>query len=153
MTEYLKKNNRKQVIEVLNHMLADTFMVYFKTHAYHWNVEGPRFHSLHEMFEEQYRNMWEAIDEIAERIRALGAYAPMSPAELMKHSDMSGDGQSKADLEMAKELAGDHEEISKHLADAIQTCMECGDEATADMMIARQQFHDKTAWMLRAQSK
>ena len=153
MTDYLQKNHQKQVVEVLEHVLADTFTVYFKTHAYHWNVEGPQFHSLHEMFEEQYREMWEAIDVIAERIRALGAYAPINPAELMKPSDMKDAKKVIGGMDMAKDLAKDHKEISKHLADAIEKCSEVGDEGTTDMLIARQQFHDKAAWMLTATSK
>ena len=153
MTEYLKKNHQKQVVEILEHILGDTFTVYFKTHAYHWNVEGPQFHSLHEMFEEQYREMWEALDVLAERIRGLGAYAPINPAALAKPSDIKDAKKIIEGIEMAKELAKDHQELSKHLADSIQTCMECGDEATADMLIARQQFHDKAAWMLSATAK
>lgn len=153
MTDYLEKNNQKKIVDILKHILGDTFVVYFKTHSYHWNVEGPHFQSLHEMFEEQYREMWEAMDEIAERIRALGAYAPMTPAELAKASDMQDASNIPNDIAMAKDLAKDHMTISKHLAEAIESCSEMGDEGTADMLIARQKFHEKTAWMLNATAK
>ena len=153
MTEYLKKNHQKEVVNILEHVLGDTFTIYFKTHAYHWNVEGPLFHSLHNMFEEQYREMWEALDVIAERIRALGEYAPLNPTELMKSSDMNDAKTVLSDVEMAKDLAKDHLEISKHLAESIEKIQEIGDEATVDLLIARQQFHDKISWMLNATAK
>ena len=153
MTAYLEKNHQKQVVEVLEHILADTFTVYFKTHSYHWNVEGPHFHSLHELFEEQYREMWEALDEIAERIRSLGAYAPLTVQELVKHGDLQDAKKLPSGIDMAKDLAKDHEQISKHLAQAIEKCSEVGDEGTTDMLIGRQKFHDKAAWMLNATAK
>lgn len=153
MTDYLEKNNQKQIIEILQHILGDTFVLYFKTHSYHWNVEGPHFHSLHELFGTQYTDMWEALDDIAERIRTLGAYAPMTPAEIAKASDMKDANKMLDGIAMAKDLADDHMTISKHLADAIEKCSDMGDEGTTDMLIARQQFHEKAAWMLNATAK
>jgi starvation-inducible DNA-binding protein len=150
MTRYLEKNNQKQVVELLEHILGDTFMLYMKTHAYHWNVEGPQFHSLHEMFEEQYTDMWKALDDLAERLRALGAYAPLNAAEMQKLSDISPASKTPNAMQMVKDLAQDNEVVSEHIQAAIQKMMEMGDEATADMLIARQQAHDKNAWMLNA---
>jgi len=150
MTEYLKKNHTKEMVETLNHILGDTFTLYFKTHAYHWNVEGPHFDSLHKLFEDHYTEMWRAMDDIAERIRALGEYAPMNVTDLMKASDMTSAKKVIKGMDMVKDLAKDHTEISKHLADAIEKASEVGDEVTADMLIGRQTFHDKTAWMLNA---
>ena len=150
MTEYLKKNHVKQVVESLEHVLGDTFTLYFKTHAYHWNVEGPYFDTLHKLFEEQYTDMWGALDELAERIRALGAYAPMNVADLTKPSDLKDAKKQLKAMDMVKDLAKDHETLSKHLAEAIEKASEVGDEVTADILIARQTFHDKTAWMLNA---
>ena len=83
----LDNNVRQAVADALNGVLADTYMLYLKTHSYHWNVTGPSFRNLHLMFEEQYREMWAALDEMAERIRSLGVYAPTSSkhmAELSK---------------------------------------------------------------------
>ncbi len=150
MPTYMKKNHTKQVIEELQHILGDTFTLYFKTHAYHWNVEGPHFDALHKMFEEQYTEMWEAMDDIAERIRALGEYAPSTVTEIMKPSDLKLSSKKMKAMDMVKDLAKDHETLSKHLANAIEKAMEVGDEATADMLIERQSVHDKTAWMLNA---
>jgi starvation-inducible DNA-binding protein len=150
MTQYLENNHTTQMVENLNHILGDTFMLYFKTHAYHWNVEGPHFDSLHRLFGEHYTDMWTAMDDLAERIRALGAYAPMNIAEIMKPSDMGEAKNMMKAMDMVTDLAKDHETISKHIADAIEKAADVGDEVTADMLIGRQTFHDKTAWMLRA---
>ncbi len=151
MTQYLKKNHTKQMVEALQHILGDTFTLYFKTHAYHWNVEGVHFDMLHKLFGDQYTEMWEAMDDIAERIRALGEYAPCNVAEIMKPSDLTlPTKQNVKAMDMVKDLAKDHEEISKHIAVAIEKASEVGDEVTADMLIGRQTIHDKTAWMLNA---
>jgi starvation-inducible DNA-binding protein len=151
MAQYLKKNHTKQMVEELQHILGDTFTLYFKTHAYHWNVEGPHFDALHRLFGEQYTEMWEAMDELAERIRALGEYAPCNVAEIMKPSDLTQPKKHQMNaMDMVKDLAKDHETLSKHLAASIEKAMEVGDETTADMLIARQTVHDKTAWMLNA---
>jgi starvation-inducible DNA-binding protein len=90
---------------------------------------------------------------LAERIRALGAYAPNTIGDIMKPADIKGADKMPQGLAMAADLANRHLELSKHIAEAIEISMEVGDEATADMLIARQQFHDKTAWMLNAISK
>lgn len=153
MTKYLESNATQEMIEVLHHILADTFTLYFKTHAYHWNVEGVHFDTLHKLFGDQYTEMWEAMDDIAERIRALGAYAPMNVAELMKSSDLESASGHVSAIDMVKDLAKDHEDISKHIAVAIEKAAEVGDEVTADMLIGRQTVHDKTAWMLNATAK
>lgn len=150
MTDYLKKNHTKQMVEELNHILGDTFTLYFKTHAYHWNVEGVHFDMLHKLFGDQYTEMWTAMDDLAERIRALGDYAPMNVTDIMKPSDLTSAKKPIKAMDMVKDLAKDHAEISKHLATAIEKASEVGDEVTADMLIGRQTFHDKTAWMLNA---
>ena len=150
MTQYLKKNHTKQMVEELQHILGDTFTLYFKTHAHHWNVEGPHFDTLHKLFGDQYTEMWTAMDEIAERIRALGDYAPMNVTDIMKPSDLKSAKKKLKAMDMVKDLAKDHETISKHLATAIEKASEVGDEVTADMLIGRQTIHDKTAWMLNA---
>lgn len=153
MTRYLDKNATQEMVDVLHHILADTFTLYFKTHAYHWNVEGVHFDTLHKLFGDQYTEMWEAMDDIAERIRAIGAYAPMNVADMMKASDLtSAEGQVSA-IDMVKDLAKDHEMISKHIAQGIEKASEVGDEVTADMLIGRQTIHDKTAWMLNSTAK
>ena len=150
-TTYLKKNHQSQMVEVLQTVLADTFALYFKTHGYHWNVEGPHFDSLHKLFGDQYTEMWEATDELAERIRALGSYAPMTLTDLMKPSTIKPAKGTKIDaMTMVKDLAADHAALSKIIADGIEKASDVGDEVTADILIARQTVHDKTAWMLSA---
>lgn len=154
MTRYLNKNHQSEMVDVLNAVLADTFMLYFKTHAYHWNVEGPYFKQFHEMFGEQYTEMWNATDEIAERIRALGAYAPCNFDSLIKHASLTPAKSEKLDaMKMVTDLAADHEKLSELIAKGIEKASEVGDEVTADILIGRQTFHDKTCWMLKASAK
>lgn len=151
MTQYLGKNHQKEMIEILGGILGDTFTLYFKTHAYHWNVEGVHFDSLHKMFGEQYTEMWTALDEIAERIRAVGGYAPMNPTDTVKSAKIKPAKSGRMDaITMVKDLAADHAALSKSLAAAIEKAGEVGDEVTADLLIGRQTVHDKTAWMLNA---
>lgn len=154
MASYLKKNHQKQMIESLQGILADTYALYFKTHAYHWNVEGPHFDPLHKLFGDQYTEMWEATDEIAERIRAIGEYAPMNITEMFKPSSLKAAKSGGLNAtKMIKDLAKDHEALSKRLAEGIEKASDVGDEVTADLFIQRQTIHDKTAWMLNATAK
>lgn len=150
--EYLQSNSKSQVVGALEKVIANTYTLYFKTHAYHWNVEGPQFKALHEMFEEQYTDMWTALDELAERLRALGAYAPMTSEALAKGSTIkSADIQSDG-IKMADELAKDNTTMAKVLMEAISITEEAGDEVTTDMFIGRAALHEKYAWMLRSMS-
>lgn len=154
MTRYLKKNHQSEMVDLLNAVLADTFVLYFKTHAYHWNIEGVHFKQFHEMFEEQYTEMWQATDILAERIRALGAYAPCNYDSLKKHATLTSAKSEKLDaMKMVDDLVADHEKISEIIADAIEKASEVGDEVTADILIGRQTEHDKTAWMLKSTTK
>ncbi|PCI00725.1 MAG: DNA starvation/stationary phase protection protein [Alphaproteobacteria bacterium] len=154
MTAYLKKNHQKQMVEILQGILSDTFTLYFKTHAYHWNVEGPHFDTLHKLFGDQYTEMWTAMDDIAERIRAIGDYAPMNLDEITKPTSLKlPKSGALAAMKMVKDLAKDHETISKRLADGIEKASNMGDEVTADLFIQRQTIHDKTAWMLNATAR
>lgn len=142
-----------QVAQELQKILSDTFVLYFKTHAYHWNVEGPQFKSLHELFEEQYTEMWEAIDDIAERLRALGEYAPISIKSMMENAAMQETGQTPDAMTMVANLAEGNIELSTKLNKAIKAIEDSGDEVTIDLFIGRATIHDKNAWMLRATGK
>ncbi len=149
--EQMKESKKTKVVtEALNRLLADTFVLYFKTHAYHWNVEGPNFASLHGMFMEQYTDLWQSLDDIAERLRAVDAYAPVSVKELMKQAQLAETGQHRDHKQMVKDLAEDNAAISQSLSDLIRQVQDAGDEGTADLFINRQKYFDKTAWMLRA---
>ncbi|PIW29013.1 MAG: DNA starvation/stationary phase protection protein [Rhodobacterales bacterium CG15_BIG_FIL_POST_REV_8_21_14_020_59_13] len=136
----------KAVIEVL----ADTYALYFKTHAYHWNVTGPRFHDLHMLFETQYNEMWTATDDIAERVRALGVKAPSSYAEMDKFAKVKSEA-TKADAnDMLADLLAGHEQVATTIRSALEQASELGDEATADILTPRLTAHEKMGWMLRS---
>ena len=130
----------------LSRLLADTYAVYLKTHGYHWNVRGPTFGSLHALFMTQYTEMWNAIDLIAERIRALGSYAPQGYAAFGKLSTIK-DGNPENDAQaMLKELAADH----ATLVATAKAARDAADEVTASLIDDRIEAHEKHAWMLRA---
>ena len=135
----------------LETLLADSYTLYLKTQNFHWNVTGPHFPALHPLFETQYRALAEAVDEIAERIRALGAYAPGSYRQfaVLSSIEEAGDNQPRA-MEMVRQLASDHEAAAKTCGKLIEAAQAVGDEVSADLGIERRNFHEKTAWMLRA---
>ena len=142
--------NSKPVIAALEQALADTYALALKTQNYHWNVEGPTFYGLHNLFEEQYNDAHGAVDELAERIRALGAPAPGSFQVFMDATKIA-DAKQNADAKtMVSDLAASHETMGATLRDGISVADDAGDPATADMLTARLTTHDKHAWMLRS---
>lgn len=147
----VSEEGRKTVADALSGVLADTYTLYLKTQNFHWNVTGPHFKHYHEMFGEQYEELAEANDEIAERIRALGFRAPGSfkAFQSLKSIDEAGDNLPDAN-EMIRQLMTDHETLSTRARKVLEAAQEVGDEVTGDMMIERMTEHDKTAWMLRA---
>ena len=149
----LKKADRTDIVAELKKVLADSFAVYLKTHGYHWNVRGPQFFGLHNMLEQQYRDMWAALDEIAERMRALGELAPQGCAAFANHTGVKDGDPEKDALGMVEELVGDHGTLIATLRGALEVAVEAGDEATVDLLTQRLAFHEKTAWMLRATSQ
>ncbi|NCC21247.1 MAG: DNA starvation/stationary phase protection protein [Alphaproteobacteria bacterium] len=147
---YMDGKKNKDVTEGLARVLADTFVLYFKTHAFHWNVTGVQFKALHELFEEQYTELWNAVDELAERIRALDAWAATSMKEIQDKATLREVGQLPDADEMVKALAADNRAIVDSLYSALRAAQDAGDEATTDMLIARVQVHEKAAWMLES---
>ncbi len=139
-----------KVATALTHVLADSYTLYLKTQNYHWNVEGERFNSLHAMFEEQYTELREAIDEIAERIRAIGAKAPGSYKEYQALSDMEDGNSSFSANDMVADLHDSHLMLAKSIQKAIDAADDADDDVSEDMMIARMTVHEKTMWMLRS---
>lgn len=131
-------------------LLADTYTLYVKTHGYHWNVTGPMFRSLHLMFEEQYVDLAEAADVIAERIRALGEIAPGSFSEFSELSSVPDAGGAPAAMDMVRQLVSGHEGVTKTARTVVEIAESAGDVATADLATERIEIHEKTAWMLRA---
>ena len=150
---YLEGKANKEITEGLTQVLADTFILYFKTHSFHWNVVGPRFRELHELFEEQYTEMWEATDEIAERIRVLKEYAPNSFKDLQNQANLNEVGQTPDAKEMTRQLANDNRTIVDHIYPVLRKAEEAGDEVTVDMLIQRAQIHEENAWMLESINK
>lgn len=141
---------RASVATALRNVMADTYALYVKTHGYHWNVTGPRFSSLHALFMEQYTELWGALDVLAERIRALGEYAPGSTEEMLAPATIKPDnGIPEADA-MVINLAKGHEALSRVAKAALKVAEENGDEVTVDLMVQRATIAEKTAWMLRS---
>ena len=144
-------DKRDQVVGELKRVLADTYTLYLKTHNYHWNVTGPQFNTLHAMFELHYNEMWAAVDEIAERIRALGAFAPGGYGQF---ADLTGVADAEADVPdantMVANLVKGHETLIKSARAALEVAGGAGDAATEDLLTVRIQTHEKTAWMLRS---
>ena len=141
---------KKACAKSLSNVLADTYMLYLKTHNFHWNVEGPNFRQLHLMFEEQYQDMWAALDEIAERIRALGTYAPGTYAKFAELATIKENQNIPNAGDMLSELTADNERIIATLTDAIKIAQDAGDEPTAGLLTDRQTVHEKAAWMMRS---
>ncbi|MBL4804688.1 MAG: DNA starvation/stationary phase protection protein [Alphaproteobacteria bacterium] len=143
----MSKSDLQNALKVV---LADTFVLYFKTHAFHWNVTGPRFTQLHNLFEEQYTEIWQASDEIAERIRTIGDFTGNNPQEIMKGATLEHVSQTPDANEMVKMLANDNREIVKSLQKAASAAVDNDDAATEDLMVERMRIHEKAAWMLES---
>lgn len=136
-------------IATLKSVLGETFRLYVQTHGYHWNVTGPQFRQLHALFEEQYQNLWSALDEIAERIRIQDAAAPGSVAELMSLAAAEAEPAQSAEDMVTKLIAG-HETLAGLLRTGIATAAEAGDEVSAGLLTDRLEWHEKELWMMKA---
>ncbi len=139
-----------RVVEKLSILLGSSYSLYLKTQNYHWNVTGPMFTTLHSLFETQYSEIGQAVDEIAERIRALGARAPASYSEYARLSRIEEDSTSPPATEMIEALAADQTTIAATAREVIQSALEIDDDATADLGTRRIDVHEKNAWMLRS---
>lgn len=146
----LSVDQRTEMADAVTRLLAETYALYFKTHAYHWNVTGPRFYDLHAMFEEQYTELWKATDDIAERIRALGEMAPISYDALSNAASIRFDNTTPDADSMVRNLVTGHEQVVRTARDVIALAENHNDQATADIVAPRITVHEKFAWMLRA---
>ena len=146
----LTKKERSDVAQELSKVLADSFAVYLKTHGYHWNVRGPEFFSYHNLLEQQYRDIWAALDEIAERIRALGEFAPQAHSAFANLTSIKDGDPEKDASAMLKELIKDHGVLIATARAALDAADKVGDEASVDLMTQRLAAHEKAAWMLRS---
>ncbi len=142
--------DRAKSAKAVKRLLGETYALYVKTHGYHWNVTGPRFQSLHDVFMTQYTELWAALDELAERIRALGQFAPGSSTEMMQDASIPADTSVPDAETMVANLARGHEAVARAARDGIEIAGDAGDDVTADLMTQRATIADKTAWMLRA---
>lgn len=145
-------SDRKQIAEGLSRFQADAFTLYLKTHNFHWNVTGPMFNTLHTMFETQYTEQWAALDDIAERIRALGFDAPGTFAEFARLSSIKegpavGGGDWRA---MVQQLVTGNEAVCRTAREVLETADDADDAPTEDLLTQRLQTHEKYAWMLRS---
>lgn len=146
----IDSDQRKEIARGLGRLLADSYTLYLKTHNFHWNVTGPMFQTLHLMFEQHYTELAIAVDEIAERIRALGEYAPGSYAAFSKLSTVKESEDVPAAKEMIRQLVEAHETVIRTAREIFPAVEKASDEATADLLTGRMQIHEKTAWMLRS---
>ena len=139
-----------KVVEELSHLLADSYTLYLKTHNFHWNVTGPMFTTLHGLFMTQYVELALAVDEVAERIRALGARAPGSYAEFAELTAVKEAKGATAATQMVRQLTADQATLAAAAHRLVEAAQASGDEASADLGIRRIQVHQKNAWMLRS---
>jgi len=146
----INDEHRKAIAEGLAQVLADSYLLYLRTHNYHWNVKGELFHSLHEQFEEQYTELATAIDDIAERIRALGHKAPGTFKEFNELTSLEENTEEPEALEMVRRLAVGNEQVIRTANEALEPARVADDEATIDLLTQRLHVHSKTAWMLRS---
>ena len=147
----LVPNSRQKVIGMLGNIVADQYILYTKTRNYHWNVIGEDFIQYHKLFEDQYSAIDEDIDEVAERIRALGGKTPATLGEFLKSTTLK---EHPAKYPTAKtmiaNLLADHETVIRNLRKNIESCAKLGDAGTEDFLTQLMEKHEKTAWMLRA---
>jgi len=142
--------DREKIAAGLSRLLADSYTLYLKTHNYHWNVEGPMFNTLHLVFEQQYSELATAVDEIAERIRALGVKAPGSYSAFAKLSTVEEATDDENAEDMIRNLVLGQEAIVRTARQAFAAADAASDEPTADLLTQRMQIHEKNAWMLRS---
>jgi len=141
---------RQGISDQLSKVLADTYTLYLKTHNFHWNVTGPQFQTLHLMFEEHYNELWQAVDVVAERIRALGFPAPGTGKQFNELSSIKEEDGIPAAKDMIKKLVEGHEAVARTSRAAFKVAEEANDQPTCDLLTQRMQVHEKTAWMLRS---
>jgi starvation-inducible DNA-binding protein len=147
----ITEQDRAAIAQGLSHLLADTYTLYLTTHNFHWNVTGPMFNSLHNMFMLQYTELWNAVDPVAERIRSLGHTAPGSYAQFGQLTSLPDAPTTppKA-VEMIAILAQGHEAVARTARSLYPAVEQAHDEPTADLLTQRIGVHEQAAWMLRA---
>lgn len=146
----ISSDDREKIVKGLSGLLADSYTLYLMTHNFHWNVTGPQFNSLHTMFMTQYTEQWNALDMIAERIRALGYPAPGTYKEFVKLASIEEvEGVPKAN-DMIRHLVAAQEATARTARKLFPLVNAADDQPTADLLTQRLEVHEKTAWMLRS---
>ena len=146
----LSLEQRQEITDHLARLLADTYTLYLKTHNYHWNVTGSQFNTLHTMFEDQYTELATAVDDIAERIRALGLPAPGSYSEYNRLTSIDEASGEEDSSEMLRQLVIGQETVARTTRDGFPAADDANDQPSADLLTQRMQVHEKNAWMLRS---
>jgi len=146
----ISEKDRQEVVEGLSRLLADTYTLYLKTHNFHWNVTGPMFQALHQMFETQYTELSVAVDDIAERIRTLGYPAPGTYSEYARLSSIGETPGVPSAEEMLRLLVEGNEAVIKTARSILPIAEQADDESSVDLVAERMRIHEKTAWMLRS---
>ncbi|MEM7708973.1 MAG: Dps family protein [Pseudomonadota bacterium] len=146
----INESDRDKIAEGLSRLLADSYTLYLKTHNFHWNVTGPMFATLHTLFETHYTELATAVDEIAERIRALDVAAPGSYKQFAELSSIAEETGVPSAEEMIGQLVDGQETVVRTARSVFEAADEAGDEPTADLLTQRMQVHEKNAWMLRS---
>lgn len=141
---------RREIVDGLSRLLADTYTLYLKTHNFHWNVTGPMFQTLHLMFEQHYNELALAVDEIAERIRALGHPAPATYSEFSRLTSIEETTGVPKATDMIRLLVEAHQTVIRTARDVFPVAEEANDAPTGDLLTRRMDIHEKTAWMLRS---
>ncbi len=142
--------SKAEVAEHVHKVVCSSYVLFAKTQGYHWNVTGPHFYSLHKMFEEQYNDLFLAIDELAERVRALQTKAPFTLQEMLKVGSIHEQSKLPNAEDMVQDLIKGHESVVLDLKAGVEAADAADDAATADLLTGRLEVHGKTLWMLRA---
>lgn len=146
----INEKDRRKIADALSRLLADSFVLYLKTHNFHWNVTGPQFRSLHLMFMEQYTEQWNALDAIAERIRSLGFPAPGSQKAYAALASIAEENGVPGADDMVAQLVAGQEAVARTARAAFRIANAADDQPSADLCTQRMEIHEKTAWMLRS---
>jgi starvation-inducible DNA-binding protein len=147
----ISEKDRAAIAAGLSHLLADTYTLYLTTHNFHWNVTGPMFNTLHQMFMVQYTELWAAVDPVAERIRSLGHPAPGSYAQFSALASLpDAPALPPKAMEMVRILVEGHEAVARTARRIFSVADQANDQPTADLLTQRLTVHEQTAWMLRA---
>lgn len=147
----ISDKDRAQIAAGLNKLLANTYTLYLTTHNFHWNVTGPMFNTLHQMFMLQYTELWNAVDPIAERVRALGHFAKGSYAQMIELTTLNDvPATPPKAMEMVRILVQGHEAVARSARELFPLVDKASDEPTADLLTQRLTIHEQTAWMLRS---